>query len=198
VWRRFGSPNWGAWSFQIPGAKDVRLLAHGEVRPAPVGMAINEADGVVTWSVGPGYLGTYRLRVERLADHVLVDVQVVPTMAVEQPLRMHIDRADVEGATVVLHGWALDPNAETGSGVGAVHVWARQRGRSDAVAVFRGVASLGIGRPDVGAAHGARFTNAGFVFDTALGVGEWDVTAYVWNVRTQRFEDARSVVVVVR
>lgn len=191
-------PEMGRVELQIPGATHVALLANGELRAAPVGVSVDEAAGMVRWSVGPGYLGTYRLRVERADDYVVVDVQVVPMMAAEEPLRMHLDRADVTGAAVVLHGWALDPHAETGPGIGAVHVWARQRDAADSTPVFLGIASLGTSRPDVAAAHGARFMTAGFVFEGALGVGEWDVTAYAWNVRTQRFEDARTVVVQIR
>jgi hypothetical protein len=152
----------------------------------------------VTWSVGPGYLGTYRLRVERADDHILVDVVVEPMSIAEQPTRMQLDRADVEGAMVTLHGWALDPQAETGAGIGAVHVWARQRGVDGAQPVFLGVADLGVARPDVAAAHGDRFPNAGFGFTGVLPEGEWEVTAYVWVARTGQFEEARSVVVIIR
>ncbi len=60
------------------------------------------------------------------------------------------------------------------------------------------MASLGIARPDVAAAHGVQFPQAGFRFDGSLPEGEWEVTAYVWVSRTERFEDARSAWVVVR
>jgi hypothetical protein len=79
-----------------------------------------------------------------------------------------------------------------------VHVWALPRGQG-AQPVFLGVANLDVSRPDVAAAHGAAFGDAGFVFAGAVpDAGDWEITAYVWMARTGRFEDARSVVVHVR
>jgi beta-lactamase superfamily II metal-dependent hydrolase len=191
-------PEMGRVGLRIPGAERVDLLANGEVRHAPVGVATHQAEGLVTWSVGPGYLGTYRLRIERADDHVLVDVVVEPMAIAAEPTRMQLDRADVDGAMVTLHGWALDPQAETGAGIGAVHVWARQRGVDGAQPLFLGAAELGVARPDVAAAHGDRFPSAGFGFTGVLPEGEWEISAYVWAARTGRFEDARSVTVIIR
>jgi hypothetical protein len=207
-------PEVGRVELQIPGARGVSLLANGEVRDGPVGMAVSD-DDMVTWSVGPGYLGTYRLLVEREDDHVVVDVTVTPMALVEEPVRMHLDAASTHcpiaslpQCLISVSGWALDPQAETGSGIGAVHVWARKKtsgvfSASDATektpdVFFLGIADLGVARPDVAAAHGARFPYAGFSFQRVLGEGEWEVTAYIWNIRTQRFEDARSATVIVR
>ncbi len=201
-------PELGRVELRVPGAHGVAVVANGDLRAAPVGMAVDDVEGVVTWSVGPGYLGTYRLLVEREEDHVLVDVTVAPMAVVEEPVRMHVDQVDQFGSVFVMHGWALDPQAETGSGIGAVHVWARRKMSSEVISpaapeitselVFLGVADLGVSRPDVAAAHGGRFAHAGFRLESVLGAGEWEVTAYIWNVRTQRFEDARSVTVTIR
>jgi len=197
-------PELGRVELQVPGAMHVSLFANGTLRDAPVGTSVDEEAGMVRWSVGPGYLGTYRLSVEREHDHALIDVVVAPMALVEEPVRMHLDRADVHGAVFTLHGWALDPQADTGSGIGAVHVWGQSRSAECAVRsaecgpIFLGTADLGVPRPDVAAAHGARFPNAGFSFQGVLGDGDWEVTAYIWNYRTGRFEDARSVRVGVR
>jgi uncharacterized delta-60 repeat protein len=201
-------PELGRVELQVPGARGVAVVANGHLREAPVGLAVNSEDGVVTWSVGPGYLGTYRLLVEREDDHVLVDVTVAPMAVVEEPVRMHLDRVDQFGSVFVLHGWALDPQADTGSGIGAVHVWAKKKtsgvffednsAKKTPDVFFLGTADMSIARPDVAAAHGARFPNAGFSFQSALGEGEWEVIAYAWNSRTARFEDARSATVTVR
>jgi hypothetical protein len=205
-------PELGRVELRVPGARGVAMVvANGDLRAAPVGLAVDDVEGVVTWSVGPGYLGTYRHLVERDDDQVLVDVTVAPMAVVEEPVRMQLDEVrsaacGVRSAQcgVRIEGWALDPQAETGSGIGAVHIWATRRSADCGVRsagcgpVFLGVADLGVSRPDVAAAHGARFPYAGFTFQAGLSVGEWDVTAYVWNVRTQRFEDARSVSVTIR
>lgn len=65
--------------------------------------------------------------------------------------------------------------------------------------MFLGAADLGVSRPEVAAAHGAAFGDAGFGYTGVLpAAGEWEVTAYVWLDRTGRFEDARTVQVEVR
>jgi len=204
-------PEMGRVELQVPGATHVALLANGDVRSAPVGMSVDEETGMVRWSVGPGYLGTYRLLIEvqgstgSTVQGSIVDVTVAPMALVDEPVRMHLDRADQHGSVFTLHGWAVDPQSETGSGIGAVHVWARRtvQGATGSLVqgaepVFLGTADMGVSRPDVSAAHGARFPHAGFAFQGALGEGEWEITAYIWNTRTGRFEDARTVTITVR
>jgi len=204
-------PELGRVELQVPGIVDVVLLVNGDVRPAPIGLAIDTHRGVVTWAPGPGYLGTYRLSfvvqgpTGSTVHGSLIEVTVAAASTVDEPVRMHLDRADQHGATFTLHGWALDPHAVTGSGIGAVHMWARRVVHSSTGStvqgsepVFLGTAALHIGRSDVAAAHGARFLQAGFSFQGALGDGEWEVTAYIWNTRTGRFEDARTVTITVK
>ena len=197
-------PELGRVELQVPGVTAGALLANGELRDLPVGMSINTETGTVAWSVGPGYLGTYRLALgvdDGTSALRHLDVVVVPEALGDEPVRMFVDRADIGGPAlserlVRVEGWALDPKAETGSGIGAVHVWGK---RSAGVLQFLGVAEMGIERPDVAAAHGGQFGRAGWRF---LGrvpeSGTWEVTTYVWNSRTGRFEDARTVSVTVR
>jgi hypothetical protein len=139
----------------------------------------------------------------------VIDVTVVPAQLIsDATVRMHVEAHSALGTghSALIVGWALDPQAWTGSGVGAVHVWARRRGAACSVPgagcdapVFLGVATRGLSRPDVAAAHGAEFGDAGFALTGVLPeAGEWEITAYVWIDRTGRFEDARSVRVVVR
>jgi hypothetical protein len=221
-------PELGRVELQLPGVVDGVLVVNGELRDLPVGMALNSGTGTVTWSVGPGYLGSYRLRfagrapgtdVPQFETHWTVDLAVVvaPQAVVDESVRMHVDRTEMTCAgtpttrcLVALHGWSLDPGAETGSGVGAVHMWGTSRSAecgvrsaesvrsAECAPVFLGTATLGIARPDVRAAHGARFERAGWVFTRALEPGDWDITAYVWVTRTGRFEDARSTRVTIR
>jgi hypothetical protein len=102
--------------------------------------------------------------------------------------------ASVRGSFRVA-GWAGDSIAWTGSGIGAVHVWAQRRAPFEAP-VFLGPAQLGGGRPDVAAAVGAQFDRSGWSVTAApLPPGTYDITAYFWSVRTARFEDARTVTV---
>jgi hypothetical protein len=101
-------------------------------------------------------------------------------------------------------GWAFDPKAAIGSGIGAVHVWARRVQSPGswvpgaAAPVFLGIAELDIARPDVARAHPSAGSHAGYQLTTTLGAGTWELTAYVWNDRTARWEDARTRTVIVR
>jgi len=57
-----------------------------------------------------------------------------------------------------------------------------------------GEATLEAPRPDVAQAHTDALVHSGFTLTTALAPGKYEFTAYVWNVRTARWEDARTVV----
>ena len=77
-------------------------------------------------------------------------------------------------------GWALDAGSPSGTGVDAVHVWAFPT--SGAAPIFLGAATLGFGRPDVGAYVGdGRFTPSGFGLSAALSPGTYDVRAYAFS-----------------
>lgn len=208
-------PELGRVELQIPGVESGVLLVNGEPRALPIGVGIDRERGVVTWVAGPAYLGTYRLSFvvqgptgSRVQGPV-IDVTVAPASGVGELVRMHVDRIDQRAGAVTVHGWAFDPQAATGAGVGAVHIWGKLVGPGvqgskgpevvgAAAPIFFGVANLGVSRPDVAAAHGAAFQHAGFRFDGTLPEGTWEITAYVWVSRTGRFEDARSVAVVVK
>jgi hypothetical protein len=95
-------------------------------------------------------------------------------------------------------GWALDPQAAIGSGIGAVHVWAQRRDAPGVEAQYLGAAELGGRRPDVAAAFGPQFDRAGFGLTVGLAPGRYDITVFAWSRRTARWEDARTVAVAVR
>ena len=62
--------------------------------------------------------------------------------------------------TFAIGGWALDRASPSGSGVDAVHVWAYPVAGGSPFWV--GQATFGVQRPDVAAAFGPQFLNAGF------------------------------------
>jgi hypothetical protein len=195
-------PELGRVELRVPGVTGGVLLVDGRAHRLPVGVGIDAARGLVTWAPGVAYLGTYRLLFGvRGGDRpaVRVDVTVAGGAGVDEPVRMRLD-APAPGVTAErrlrVEGWALDPQARAGAGISAVHVWATSR--SGGPARFLGAAHIGLVRPDVAAAHGARFTRAGFRLLATLPPGTWDVTAYVRVRRTGRFDDARSVAVSVK
>jgi len=176
----------------------------GTLRDLPVGSSLRGAH--FGWMPPVGYVGPYALAFIRGGERIDVDVTVAPMALVEEPVRMHLDSARTSHSApriaraFRLEGWAFDPHASIGSGIGAVHVWAKRRSPEVPESrVFLGVADLGVSRPDVAAAQEGRFLEAGFTFTGALPeAGVWEVTAYVWSIRTQRFEDARTVTITVK
>jgi hypothetical protein len=208
------------------------LVANGTLRPLPLGSTL--AGSYFAWMPPVGYVGPYTLAFVRGNERIDVTVTVAPvapTPAGEAEVRMHLDAArlrqpsttaqvapsSVEGqgygeATTLIDvvGWAFDPKASIGSGIGAVHVWAKRVNAPGvlgswspgvpgaATPVFLGSAELNVARPDVSFAHPGASGHAGYQLTTPLGAGTWELTAYVWNDRTARWEDARTRTVIVR
>ena len=187
------------------------LVANGTLRDLPPGSHLDAASGQFTWAPGPGYLGTYRLAFVRNGERVTVDVTIRPPSAQDGAIQMFVDSPQasqtVEGPFAVA-GWAFDPQAFSGAGIDAVHVWAqgsdparREPGLtpSTSAPIFLGAAQINGARPDVSAVYGVQFSSAGYALDApALGPGVYDVTIYAHSARTGRWEDARTVRVTVR
>ncbi len=175
------------------------LVANGQLRPLPPGSTVDGA--MFSWAPGPGLVGEYSLVFVRGEQRIEVKVTIAPRASKErQPaVRLTLDVPSVggwSGRSVTVTGWALDSDSAIGSGIEAVHVWARRlTGQSSK---FLGAAVMEVVRPDVARAVGARFSHSGFTLTASLEPGEYELTAYVWNRRTSRWEDARSVVVTVR
>jgi hypothetical protein len=64
--------------------------------------------------------------------------------------------------------------------------------------VFVGEAQRHVTRPDVARAITGAPESAGYHLTASLAPGAYELTAYVWSIRTARWEDARTVSVVVR
>jgi len=88
------------------------------------------------------------------------------------PPRGHLDEVTASGATVRVHGWALDPDVTDPI---EVHVYADGRG---VPTVIRADGS----RPDVGAAFPGSRDNHGFDGSMTLAPGRHSVCAYAINV----------------
>lgn len=105
--------------------------------------------------------------------------------------------ATVGGSLLVVAGWAFDPRASTGAGIDTLHVWAYRRD-IQAPPQFLGVAAVSGVRPDVARAFGMQYERAGFTLTTPfLWPGTYDLVVYAWLHRTAKFEDQRTVRVVV-
>lgn len=181
------------------------LVANGTMRALPAGSTLY--DGTFHWSGVPGYLGDYELAFVRGGERIDVTVTVAPeapSIDTRPAVRMHLDDARVigtsgSGRTVEIGGWAYDPHAGLGAGVGAVHVWAK---RVDVAGVqqpfFLGEATVDGRRPDVKDAFDDAPGTAGFGLFATLAPGTYEISSYVWVTRTRQFEDARTVTITVR
>jgi hypothetical protein len=96
-----------------------------------------------------------------------------------------------------LGGWAIDPDAEQGTGVSGLHVWAYPLGGGGPI--FLGAATYGGARPDVGALHGERFRDSGFgLVVQGLPSGNYDLAVFAWSTEKGDFVPAKTVRVAIR
>ncbi len=180
------------------------LVANGTMRPLPAGSTLR--DGVFHWSGVPGYLGDYELAFVRGGERIDVTVTIepeAPSIDTRPAVYMHLDEARVigsafNGRTVEIGGWAYDPHAGLGAGVGAVHVWAKRLDSGDHTPFFLGEATIDGRRPDVATAFDDAPGTAGFGLFATLAPGTYEISSYVWVTRTRQFEDARTVTITVR
>jgi len=208
-------PEMGRMELWFGAAVDAGFLVtpDGSWRELPVGARVDGAR--FGWGVPVGFHGIYPLVFVRGSERIDVDVTIAPIARVDDgapEIRMHFDSVRSAGCAVRsaktrcavhLQGWAYDPRAAIEAGIGTVHVWARRvQGAGSMVQgsglFFVGEATLDVPRPDVAQAHGDAPGRAGFSLSTTLAPGTYEFTAYVWNVRTTRWEDARTVVGTVR
>jgi len=123
------------------------------------------------------------------------------TIEITDGLRLSVERP-TSNETIVLpahgiaSGWTLDLGAATGTGVDLVHIWAiPTTGNSP---IFLGSATMGVNRPDIETAFGPQFGPSGFTLEYTLSAGSYNVIVFAFRTRTQKFDAALVVPVVVR
>ncbi len=122
------------------------------------------------------------------ASGAILRIQPGAYIALETPVTGAV------GQPVIVRGWAVDGTAASGTGVDAVHVYAVPQAGA---AIFLGSATYGVSRPDVGAAHGARFTNSGFTLtgSSVLPAGPYTIAVYGHSTVVNDFNMGASVAV---
>ncbi len=150
--------------------------------------------------------GPYRLvvRARSVVTGTFNNVQAVD-FAVEAPAPHPLMALDAPsngaslGRSFDIAGWAVDLGAWAGSGVDAVHVWAYpwiQGGLGEGVLV--GAATVGLTRPDIAAAFGAQFNNAGFSLRASgLSPGSYRLTVLARSVVSESFNQSMWADVVI-
>lgn len=96
-----------------------------------------------------------------IVKSVPITVNASALMSIDTPTA----EAIITSPTFLVAGWSIDRTVEgtalSGAGVDALHLYAYPNPGSGQAPIFLGVASLGIARPDVGAAYGSRMAAAG-------------------------------------
>jgi hypothetical protein len=99
-------------------------------------------------------------------------------------------------------GWSIDRAIEitaiAGSGVDTLHVYAYPNPGSGAPPIFLGVASVGLGRPDVAALYGSRYDTSGYhlgIDRSALGLapGPYNIVVHSHSTVSGTFNNAAIV-----
>ena len=153
---------------------------------------VNSGWGLVAGDLPPGPW-TIRVNLKSAQTGSIIGSQSVPVW-LNDGLLLQIDvpaNGAVLGGGSYVAGWALDRAALHNSGVSAIHVWAVPSNGTPAI--FLGEATLGASRPDVGAAFGPQFNNAGYILGFGLSPGEYDIIVFVFRASSGSFDGAQVV-----
>jgi hypothetical protein len=189
-----------------PAAYAGYLRAGADLWPLPIGSDLNQSTGVFVWQPGVAFVGSYDFVFVRAdADGTTRrDVRIVlhpkgsarPEVMIDLP-----GQPDVIQPFIVA-GWAADPSATGGTGVGAVHVWAYPRATCDGATcdpIFLGAAAYGGSRPDVAAVYGGHARDSGYgITVDSLPPGTYDIAVFAWSTTTRQFAPAKVVRVLVK
>jgi len=97
-----------------------------------------------------------------IIQNVPVTVSATALMSIDAPS----PEQNISASSFLVGGWSIDRNVEstgpTGTGVDALHIYAYPNPGSGQPAIFLGVATMGVARPDVGAAYGSRYNSSGY------------------------------------
>jgi hypothetical protein len=198
---------YAAWGFP-PGAVTGALRTAEGLAPLPIGSRLDPSTGEFTWQPGVGFVGAYDFVFVRSSEGRVVarqDIRIVlhpkgssgtgPQVVIDTPA----GRAVLDGLVqpFLLAGWAVDLDAESGSGVNTLHVWAYPT--DGGAPLWVGATAYGGHRPDVGAIFGDRFTPSGYgMWVWSLPPGEYDLAVFAWSTVQGQFVPAKVVRVTVR
>jgi hypothetical protein len=115
-----------------------------------------------------------------------------PQVIIDTPF---VEQKVAERFTVA--GWALDPEAPSGTGISTNHLWAYPvRGGAP---IFLGAATMNGERPDVSNIYGDQFRSSGFGLEVwSPAAGDYTLAVFAWREADGVFLPAKTVKVSVR
>jgi hypothetical protein len=187
------------------GADTAGYLRVGDALEAlPIGSHLTDA-GVFTWAPGVGFVHAYDFvfagpttrRDVRIVLEPKRSTRIGPQVAIDTPGSKDADRKIQLRQPFTVAGWAIDADADAGTGVDTLHVWAYPVDGCEPI--FVGATAFGGERPDVGAIFGERFTPSGYSLTVdGLTPRSYDLAVFAWSTVQGKFVPARVVRVIVR
>jgi hypothetical protein len=180
------------------------LHANGELASLPIGSTLDPSTGTFTWAPGAGFIGNYDLvfvrwegttAIERREVRIVIQPKGRGAVGAQVVIDAPKPQQDV-AQPFALGGWAADLNADGGTGISTLHVWAYPL--AGGPPVFLGIAEHGR-RPDVAAVHGAQFEQSGYgLIVNGLDPGDYDLAVFALSAKANEFLPATVVRVTVR
>ena len=186
------------------GANTAGYLRVGdELEPLPIGSHLTPA-GVFTWAPGVGFVHAYDFvfagpagrRDVRIVLESKRSTRIGPQVAIDVPAVRDPDRQIRLQQPFDIAGWAIDADADAGTGVDTLHVWAYPL--DGEAPIFLGATAYGGERPDVGTIFGERFTPSGYSLTVdGLTPRSYDLAVFAWSTVQGGFVPAKVVRVTV-
>jgi hypothetical protein len=183
------------------------LMVGTELRDLPVGSTLDAGQGQFYWQPPAPYFGEFNLVFIGAADGGLarMDVTVTiadPSAAGEPVITIASPKPGANPNPVItVTGTAVDPRAVTGTGIAAIHIWARPLDGEKTSGVFFSGASLAPEKktPDVffvgtGLIDGERYS----LTTAPLVPGTYQIEVYAWVARIGTWAPAATVTIAVR
>jgi hypothetical protein len=175
--------------------------------PLPIGSNLDPVTGVFTWQPGVGFVHAYdlvfvRRNGGRAVSRQELRIVINPKGSNRTGPQVMIDLPSAHATTdaaqpLVLAGWAIDTDADTGTGVNTLHVWAYPA--DGGAPIFVGAAAYGGRRPDVAAIYGDRFADSGYgILVYGLPPGSYNLAVFASSTVSGDFVPAKLVRVTVR
>ena len=173
------------WSLALTVNPSTGLATASDLREHTSQLSPGNVSSFGTDAAGELYFVEYGGTIKRIASTAPTSA---PLMSIDSPANNTVLRQPF-----AISGWALDSVATSSAGIDTIHVWAYPLS-TGGNPIFAGVAALGGARPDVAAAFGSQFANAGFYLPVRGFVpGDYLFAVYAMVHTTGSFDIVKTV-----